>query len=252
MFLLPAALTIMINACAKISSPTGGPRDRTPPVVLKSVPENATTNFKGNSLVTTFDEYVVLDNISEKFMVSPPMAKKPRIFMKGKNVIVEFEEELKDSTTYTFYFQDAIKDLKIKEFMATNVATVTENTPVEEAARIMVDGQISGLPVVRDGEVVGVITETDIFKVFLEIFGARQPGIRVAFLLSQAPGQLATVSTAIAKAGGNLIALGSFLGETSENVEITMKIDSMEQQEVVDILTPLVEKILDIRKMSIV
>jgi len=111
MFLLPAALTIMINACAKISSPTGGPRDRTPPVVLKSVPENATTNFKGNSLVTTFDEYVVLDNINEKFMVSPPMAKKPRIFMKGKNVIVEFEEELKDSTTYTFYFQDAIKDL---------------------------------------------------------------------------------------------------------------------------------------------
>lgn len=182
----------------------------------------------------------------------------PVVDRKGKLVgIVSERELLKASpsiatTLSKFEIKEAIKDLKIKEFMSTGVATVTENTPVEEAARIMVDGQISGLPVVRDDEVVGVITETDIFKVFLEIFGARQPGIRVAFLLSQAPGQLATVSTAIAKAGGNLIALGSFLGETSENVEITMKIDSMEQQEVVDILTPLVEKILDIRKMSIV
>ena len=58
-----------------------------------------------------FDEYVVLDNINEKFMVSPPMKKKPRVFIKGKSVNVEFDEKLKDSTTYTFYFQDAIKDL---------------------------------------------------------------------------------------------------------------------------------------------
>ena len=54
---------------------------------------------------------MVLDNINDKFMVSPPMKKKPRVFIKGKSVIVEFDEELKDSTTYTFYFQDAIKDL---------------------------------------------------------------------------------------------------------------------------------------------
>ena len=68
-------------------------------------------------------------------------------------------------------------------------------------------------------------------------------------MLSQAPGKLATVTTAIAKAGGNLIALGSFLGETSENVEITMKVEALSQQEVVEVLTPHVEKILDIRTM---
>jgi acetoin utilization protein AcuB len=180
----------------------------------------------------------------------------PVVDRKGKLVgIVSERELLKASpsiatTLSKFEIKEAIKDLKIKEFMSTGVATVTENTPVEEAARIMVDGQISGLPVVRNGEVVGVITETDIFKVFLEIFGARQSGIRVAFLLSQAPGQLATVTTAIAKAGGNLIALGSFLGETSENVEITMKVESLSQQEVVEVLTPHVEKILDIRTMA--
>ena len=110
-FSLPAALIIVIVACAKIGSPSGGPRDRLPPEVINCVPDNGAINFRGNRLATTFNEYVVLDNINEKFMVSPPMKAKPRIYIKGKSVNVEFEEELKDSTTYTFYFQDAIKDL---------------------------------------------------------------------------------------------------------------------------------------------
>jgi hypothetical protein len=109
--LIISTLFVLICACAKIGKPTGGPRDRTPPVVLEAVPEYGTKNFKGKRLTITFDEYVALDNINEKFMVSPPMKKKPRVFIRGKNVIAEFEEDLRDSTTYTFYFQDAIKDL---------------------------------------------------------------------------------------------------------------------------------------------
>ena len=110
-FFLFYSLIIIIVACAKISTPSGGPRDRTPPVVVKSVPVNGAKNFQGNKIEIVFNEYVVLDNINEKFMVSPPMKKKPRVFIKGKGVEVEFDEKLKDSTTYTFYFQDAIKDL---------------------------------------------------------------------------------------------------------------------------------------------
>ena len=108
---LCSALVILLNGCAKISSPAGGLRDRLPPVVVKSVPLNGARNFRGNKLEIIFNEYVVLDNISEKFMVSPPIRKKPRVFLKGKGVDVEFDDKLKDSTTYTFYFQDAIKDL---------------------------------------------------------------------------------------------------------------------------------------------
>jgi hypothetical protein len=104
-------LVIFTIACAKVSTPSGGPRDRTPPVVVKSVPPNGSKYFKGKSFYVSFDEYVVLDNINDKFMVSPPMKKKPRIFITGKNVNVAFEDKLKDSTTYTFYFLDAIKDL---------------------------------------------------------------------------------------------------------------------------------------------
>jgi hypothetical protein len=109
--LIISTLFVLISSCAKIGKPTGGPRDRTPPVVLESIPEYGAKNFRGKRIVITFDEYVALDNINEKFMVSPPMKKKPRVFIRGKNVIAEFEEQLRDSTTYTFYFQDAIKDL---------------------------------------------------------------------------------------------------------------------------------------------
>ena len=106
-----STLFILIGACAKVSNPSGGPRDRTPPVVLETVPEYGSKNFRGKSIYITFDEYVSLDNINEKFMVSPPMKKKPKVYVRGKDVITEFEEELRDSTTYTFYFQDAIRDL---------------------------------------------------------------------------------------------------------------------------------------------
>ena len=104
-------LFILISSCAKISSPSGGPKDKEPPVVIKSIPVNGTRNFNEKRFSVTFDEYVVLDKINEKFMVSPPMSKLPKVTMRGKSVYVEYEDELKDSTTYTFYFQDAIKDL---------------------------------------------------------------------------------------------------------------------------------------------
>ena len=105
------AVYIMVSGCAKISAPTGGPKDKEIPVVLKSVPENGATDFNNNEIVITFDEYVVLDKISEKFMVSPPMKRRPDVFIRGKSIHIEYEDLLRDSTTYTFYFQDAIRDL---------------------------------------------------------------------------------------------------------------------------------------------
>jgi len=110
-FFLLTTLLLIAFACAKISQPSGGPRDKQPPVVLKSTPQNMARNFIGKNITVTFDEYVVLENINEIFMVSPPMKKKPKVFTRGKSVVVEFDDKLKDSTTYTFYFQNAIKDL---------------------------------------------------------------------------------------------------------------------------------------------
>ncbi len=105
-----ATVMLFIMSCAKISSPSGGPRDTKPPVILKSEPENSTVMFSGKSFMLTFDEYVVLDKITEKFMVSPPLSPKPEVKLRGKSLQVTWEGELIDSTTYTFYFQDAIRD----------------------------------------------------------------------------------------------------------------------------------------------
>jgi len=110
-WLVMALSGIIAAACAKVNNPTGGPRDRTPPVILQTIPAYGAKNFKGKNIIITFDEYVSLNNINDKFMVSPPMKKKPKVYVRGKNVMVDFEEQLHDSTTYTFYFQDAIRDL---------------------------------------------------------------------------------------------------------------------------------------------
>jgi len=133
--LLFAFILSLAGACAKISAPTGGPTDKTPPVVIKSQPANNTKNFKGKEISITFDEYVTLDNISEKFMVSPPMKKKPRVYMKGKNVNVEFAEKLKDSTTYTLYFLDAIRDLNANNIL-DNYQFVFSTGPVIDSLSV--------------------------------------------------------------------------------------------------------------------
>ena len=132
---LISGFIVIIYSCAKISSPSGGPRDKVPPVVVKSDPVNGARNFKGNKLEILFNEYVVLDNINDKFMVSPPMKKKPRVVIKGKGVEVQFDEKLKDSTTYTFYFQDAIKDLNEGNILQ-NFQVVLSTGPVIDSLSV--------------------------------------------------------------------------------------------------------------------
>jgi acetoin utilization protein AcuB len=143
-----------------------------------------------------------------------------------------------------------VSKIQIKRIMAKDVITVTEDTPLEEAARIMADNKIGGVPVVREGKVTGIITETDLFKVFLELLGARAPGVRLAALIQYAPGQLAQVTKSIFDHGGNIIALGTFLGESSENREITMKVSGLDSDTLRTSLEPYVEKIIDICETS--
>jgi acetoin utilization protein AcuB len=118
--------------------------------------------------------------------------------------------------------------LTIGEIMTREVLTVTEDMPIEEAARIMADHRVGGLPVMRGGEVVGMITETDLFKAFLEMMAARQRGVRLTVLMPEGPGQLARLTEAIASIGGNILALGTFVGEHPSNRLVTCKIDGVE------------------------
>ncbi len=86
---------------------------------------------------------------------------------------------------------------------------------MEEAARIMVDNSISGLPVMRGDVLVGMITESDLFKTFLELLGARIWGLRVTIKVPEAKGVLARLTQELANRGGNFVALGTFWGDES-------------------------------------
>jgi hypothetical protein len=101
----------VLTQCAKIGSPSGGPRDITPPVLLKSDPLNRSTNFTGSKIELTFDEYINTQGMSQELVVSPPMETSPEIRMRGKTLIVEFLEDLRENTTYTLSFGETVKDL---------------------------------------------------------------------------------------------------------------------------------------------
>lgn len=139
----------------------------------------------------------------------------------------------------------------VKNVMTQNVITISTDTPIEEAARIMADNKIGGLPVVRDGEVVGIITETDLFKIFLELMGAREPGIRLSALVPNVPGVLSRLSKAIYDIGGNVVAMGTFLGESSENREIVIKVEGVSTQSLRESIEPFVESIMDVRESTL-
>lgn len=140
-----------------------------------------------------------------------------------------------------------LSKLTVKEVMSSPVITVTEYTPLEEAARIMVDNKIGGLPVMRNDKVVGIITETDMFKIFLEMLGARRKGVRLTMLVPDVRGMLADITSEIARLGGNIISLGTFYGEDPTNAEITVKVEDVSQEDLLKALEGIAVEILDVR-----
>ena len=139
-----------------------------------------------------------------------------------------------------------LSKIKVEDVMTKNVISVHEDTPIEEAAYIMASNKIGGLPVTRDGGIVGIITETDLFKIMLEMMGAREPGVRITALVPEQIGELAVVTQAIAKENGNIIALG-FSGEESTHRVVTIKVEGLSEEKLRMLVTPLVVAVTDVR-----
>jgi acetoin utilization protein AcuB len=139
-----------------------------------------------------------------------------------------------------------IENIKVKDIMIKNVKTVQEATSIEEAARIMVDNKISALPVMRGQELVGIITETDLFRIMLEMLGARHPGVRFTVLMPYQPGEIAKLTQAIYEKGGNITALSTFEGDTAADFMMTVKVEGVEQTTLQKLVEPLVTKLLEI------
>ena len=142
-----------------------------------------------------------------------------------------------------------LSKITVSEVMTKKVITVAEDTPIEEAARIMADNKIGGLPVMRDNHVVGIITETDLFKIFLELMGARESGVRVTALIEEKRGQLAKITEAIANAGGNFVAFGQFSGEDPSTRLVTFKVAGLKKDNVKKAVSEVTKEIWDIREI---
>ena len=139
--------------------------------------------------------------------------------------------------------------LSVKQVMASPVITVIADTPVEEAARIMADNKIGGLPVVQDGALIGIITETDIFKVLLELLGARTPGVRVTVAVKDAKGVLAKLSRSLFDAGANIVSVAAYHGAIAAEPRIMFKLTDVDAADVSKVLDQQDVSVVDIRSV---
>ena len=108
--LLLAIAIVTLTGCARMGQPDGGWFDETPPHVVETSPKDQSTNVNQRTITILFDEFIKLDNPTEKVVISPPQIEAPEIKGAGRRIIVELKDSLKPNTTYTVDFSDAISD----------------------------------------------------------------------------------------------------------------------------------------------
>ena len=100
----------LLGSCARMGQPDGGWYDETPPRILGAAPADKGTNVKNQKISIFFDEFIQIENATEKVVVSPPQLETPEIVASGKRIRIELLDSLKPNTTYTIDFSDAITD----------------------------------------------------------------------------------------------------------------------------------------------
>jgi acetoin utilization protein AcuB len=136
------------------------------------------------------------------------------VLEKGKLVGVVTDRDLKRASPSDATALEAhellylIANIKVREIMTRNPITVPYNFTIEEAAEILLQAKISGMPVVdKDGDVIGTITQTDLFKVLISLTGVGKKGVQFAFLLEDRPGSIKEVADVIRSYGGRMASI---------------------------------------------
>lgn len=126
--------------------------------------------------------------------------------------------------------------LQIESVMTREVVSVQEDCGLEEAARILIDHKISSLPVMRGDQLVGMVTEKDIFRTMMEVLGGRSEGLSITFQLLEDNGELGAVTDGIIQLGGKLICLSTYWGISSFQRVITLKVQGIHREELLLLL----------------
>lgn len=106
-------IVILVSSCANRGTPSGGEKDIEPPEIIKSDPENFSTEFKGNEIRIYFNEYIKLKDLQKQLIISPPMEIQPEITPLGsasKYIRIKIIDTLQPNTTYAFNFGQSIVD----------------------------------------------------------------------------------------------------------------------------------------------
>jgi len=126
------AAGLFVLGCAQVKTPTGGEKDTVPPGLLAADPAPFTTSFSSDQIVLEYDEYVNLKNVREQVVISPPMDERPDITLKNnKKIIIDFKEALKENTTYTINFGEAITDYTEGNILEENLFLFSTGTFID-------------------------------------------------------------------------------------------------------------------------
>jgi acetoin utilization protein AcuB len=140
-----------------------------------------------------------------------------------------------------------LETIRVRQIMNRPVYTVEGDCPIEEAARIMVENTIGCLPVMAGNNLVGIITETDVFKALVEILGGQDKGHRFTVRVQERVGQLARITEIIASAGGNISALTTSEVIEGNRREVTIKTAGADPEELNNLIKEAGFEIVDVR-----
>jgi acetoin utilization protein AcuB len=149
-------------------------------------------------------------------------------------------------TLSVFEMNYLLANLHVQEVMSSPAITVPEDAPLEEVARLMVDKKIGCLPVMRDGTMVGLITETDIFETFVEILGGEEASLRVTVRVVDRRGELARLAGMISGMGGDICSVARFRGEDPTYCYITLRLEGIDKEVLVPALRAGVEELVHV------
>lgn len=140
--------------------------------------------------------------------------------------------------------------ITVGQAMVRDVITTTEDVPIEEAAHLLLEHKIGCLPVMREGKLVGIITESDLFRTFMELFSARQKGLRITLEVPDREGELAKLAQAIADQGGYIAACGTFMAQEPTKWGVVFKVRNVDREVLIEALAGIQDRtILDIREV---